>query len=101
MGSEPHMRTSSSPAISLPSVVAVFLLLAAASYGALIWAPTENTMGMIQRIFYFHVASAWSGFISFFLVFVGSIAYLRTRALKWDWLSVAAAEVGVTFFTVV
>ncbi|MGH9680434.1 MAG: cytochrome c biogenesis protein [Candidatus Acidiferrales bacterium] len=87
--------------VSPVSVAFVFLLLAAASYGALIWAPTEATMGMIQRIFYFHVASAWSGFISFILVFVGSVAYLRTRALKWDWLSVASAEVGVAFFTVV
>jgi heme exporter protein C len=89
------------PAISVPSVLLMFFLLAAASYGALIWAPTENTMGIVQRIFYFHVASAWSGFISFFLVFIGSVAYLRTRAPKWDWLSVASAEVGVAFFTVV
>ena len=29
------------------------------------------------------------------MVFIGSVAYLRTRALKWDWLSVASAEVGV------
>ena len=56
---------------------------------------------MIQRIFYFHVSSAWSGFVSFILVFIGSVAYLRTRALKWDWLSVASAEVGVAFFTIV
>ena len=56
---------------------------------------------LIQRIFYFHVSSAWTGFVAFFLVFIGSVAYLRTRALKWDWLSVASAEVGVAFFTVV
>jgi heme exporter protein C len=89
------------PAISAPSVALVFLLLAAASYGALIWAPTESTMGLVQRIFYFHVSSAWSGFVSFILVFIGSVAFLRTRALKWDWLSVASAEVGVAFFTIV
>ncbi len=35
------------------------------------------------------------------MVFIGSVAYLRTRALKWDWLSVASAEVGVAFFTIV
>jgi heme exporter protein C len=88
-------------AISLASIAAVFLLMAAASYGALIWAPTENTMGLVQRIFYFHVSSAWTGFVAFLMVFIGSIAYLRTRALKWDWLSVASAEVGVAFFTIV
>jgi heme exporter protein C len=96
-----EMQAPSRPAISAPSVLLVFLLLAAASYGALIWAPTENTMGLVQRIFYFHVSSAWCGFVSFILVFIGSVAYLRTRAPKWDWLSVASAEVGVAFFTVV
>src|SRR5277367_2442727 len=98
MASDSETRASTGPAISLPSILAVFLLLAAGSYGALIWAPTESTMGMIQRIFYFHVSSAWSGFISFILVFIGSVAYIRTRELKWDWLSVASAEVGVAFF---
>ena len=93
--------TLARPAISAPSVLLVFLLLSAASYGALIWAPTESTMGLVQRIFYFHVSSAWSGFVSFILVFVGSVGFLRTRALKWDWLSVASAEVGVAFFTIV
>ena len=91
----------SGPAISWLSALIVFLLLAAASYGALIKAPEEATMGLVQRIFYFHVSSAWTGFVAFIMVFIGSIAYLRTRALKWDWLSVASAEVGVAFFTVV
>jgi heme exporter protein C len=101
MATEAQSQTATRAVISVPSVLLVFLLLAAASYGALIWAPTENTMGLVQRIFYFHVSSAWSGFVSFILVFIGSVAYLRTRALKWDWLSVASAEVGVAFFTIV
>src|SRR5271169_5728259 len=101
MATEAQSEAATRAVISVASLALVFLLLAAASYGALIWAPTENTMGLVQRIFYFHVSSAWSGFISFILVFIGSVAYLRTRALKWDWLSVASAEVGVAFFTVV
>src|SRR5712672_2182827 len=101
MAGESELRIPSGPAISWPSVLVVFLLLAAASYGALIKAPEEATMGLIQRIFYFHVASAWTGFVAFIMVFIGSVAYLRTRALKWDWLSVASAEVGVAFFTIV
>jgi heme exporter protein C len=101
MSTDTQTLPTTRPAISVPSVLLMFLLLAAASYGALIWAPEERTMGIVQRIFYFHVASAWSGFVSFVMVFVGSVAYLRTRALKWDWLSVASAEVGVAFFTVV
>src|SRR5882762_9727083 len=101
MAGESQSRTPSGPVISWPSVMVDFLLLAAASYGALIQAPEEATMGLVQRIFYFHVASAWTGFVAFIMVFIGSVAYLRTRALKWDWLSVASAEVGVAFFTIV
>jgi heme exporter protein C len=101
MANESTSAKLSRAAVSLPGIVIVFLLLAAGIYGALIKAPEEATMGLIQRIFYFHVSSAWSGLIAFILVFVGSVAYLRTRALKWDWFSVASAEVGVAFFTVV
>jgi heme exporter protein C len=81
--------------------LAVAALLAVAGYAALFIAPTERTMGVIQRIFYFHVPSAWTGFVAFFINLVGSIAFLRTRNLKWDRLSVASAEIGVAFFTVV
>jgi heme exporter protein C len=101
MAGESQLRTASPPFISLPLVLGGFMLLAGASYGALIWAPTESTMGLIQRIFYFHVSSAWTGFVAFTMVFIGSVAYLKTRALKWDWLSVASAEVGVVFFSIV
>src|ERR1700704_6921292 len=101
MAGESQSRTLSGPVISWSSVMVVFLLVAAASYGALIQAPEEATMGLVQRIFYFHVSSAWTGFVSFIMVFIGSVAYLRTRAPKWDWLSVASAEVGVAFFTIV
>lgn len=97
----PQTQGENAAVISVPSMLAVFVLLAAATYGALIWAPTESTMGLVQRIFYFHVSSAWTGLLSFILVFIGSVAYLRTRALKWDWLSVASAEVGVAFFSIV
>src|ERR1700693_5145588 len=101
MATEAQSETATRVVISVPSVLAVFLLLAFASYGALIWAPTESTMGLIQRIFYFHVSSAWTGFVAFIMVFIGSVAYLRTRQQRWDWLSVASAEVGVAFFTIV
>ena len=78
MSGESESRIPSDPAISWPSVLVVFLLLAAASYGALIKAPEEATMGLIQRIFYFHVPCWWCSFIAFFLVFFSNIAYLRT-----------------------
>ncbi len=76
------------------------LLLGVAAYCALFVAPTEATMGLIQRIFYFHVPFGWSAFVAFAISFVSSIAYLRSRAPKWDWLAVSSAEVGLPFVTV-
>ena len=77
------------------------LLLSFALYEALIAAPTERTMGDVQRIFYYHVPSAWTAFLLFFINFGASIAYLIRRNLKADILALTAAEVGVVFCTVV
>ena len=33
-------------------------------------------MGIVQRIFYFHVASAWAAFLGFFIVAGASAVYL-------------------------
>jgi len=82
------------------ATIGVALLLGVSVYAALFVAPTEATMGLIQRIFYFHVPFGWSAFVAFAISFVSSIAYLRTRAPKWDWLAVSSAEVGVPFVTV-
>jgi heme exporter protein C len=79
----------------------VLLLLGAAAYGALYVAPTERTMGTIQRIFYIHVPSAWTGLTAFFICFLANLFYVFRRQPKWDWLAVSAAEVGLAFTTVV
>lgn len=71
-----------------------------ALFMAFVYAPTEATMGDVQRIFYFHMPSAWVAFLAFGVVFVASIQWLRTRDLKWDALAVSATEVGVAFCTV-
>ena len=52
------------------------VLLSYALYEALVAAPTEQTMGNVQRIFYYHVPSAWTAFLLFFINFVCSIQYL-------------------------
>ena len=52
------------------------VLLGYALYEALVVAPTEQTMGNVQRIFYYHVPSAWTAFILFFINFFASIVYL-------------------------
>jgi heme exporter protein C len=57
--------------------------------------------GQLQRIFYFHVPAAWVAYLAFAIVFIASIAYLRTNARRWDLLAHASAEIGVVFCSLV
>lgn len=57
--------------------------------------------GQLQRIFYFHVPAAWAAYLAFGIVFIGSIAYLRTDSRRWDLLAHSAAELGVVFTSLV
>lgn len=64
-------------------------------------APTETTMGEIQRIFYYHVPAATCAYTLFFINFVASIFYLWKRSQKADMWAATSAEVGLVFATVV
>ena len=81
--------------------IASVIALVATMYGAFLVAPTERTMGDIQRIFYIHVPSAWTAFAAFFVVFIGSVGFLVTKNFKWDRLALACAELGTIFCTIV
>jgi heme exporter protein C len=70
-------------------------------YRVFIVVPNEITMGVVQRIFYFHVPCAWVSFLSFFVVFLGSVLFLWTRRPVWDILAHASAELGVVFCAIV
>src|ERR1051325_3042590 len=75
--------------------------LSYALYLALLVAPTEQTMGDVQRIFYYHVPSAWTAFLLFAINFVASVVYLVRRNPAVDAIAVTSAEVGVVFCTIV
>lgn len=97
-------QTSSSRSSKLKILgIAAWIAVAAATFLALFVAreATADQGGPLQRIFYFHVPSAWVGYLGFAIVFIASIAYLRTGARRWDLLAHAAAEVGVVFVTLV
>ncbi len=74
------------------------ILLGASYYASLVYAPLEAVMGQVQRLFYFHVATAWVGMIGFVLAAVSGIIYLWKKDLKWDAVSVAAVEISLVFF---
>ena len=75
------------------STVAVLIALGM----AFLYAPREMTMGEVQRIFYFHVASAWVGFFAFFVTFLAGIGYLVRGERRWDILALSSVEIGLTF----
>jgi heme exporter protein C len=76
-------------------------LMLVSLYMVFIWVPNEKTMGIVQRIFYFHVPSAWVAFLAFGMVFFASIMYLIRRDDKWDIMAANAAELGIIFCSIV
>jgi heme exporter protein C len=81
--------------------ILLFVSMPVALYMALLGAPTEKTMGDIQRIFYFHVSAAIAGFTAFALNFVSSIVYVVRKNRWWDALALSSAEIGLLFFLMV
>jgi heme exporter protein C len=75
------------------------ILLSYAMYQALEVAPTDQMQGDVYRIIYYHVPSAWTAFLLFFVNFGASIYYLIKRCEVADILALTAAEVGVVFQT--
>jgi heme exporter protein C len=76
---------------------ATFVTLLATAVVALLVVPPDATQGDVQRLMYVHVPAAWVAFFSFTVVFVASVAYLRTGRIQWDRIAVASAEIGVQF----
>lgn len=75
-------------------------------FGVAVWmlvgyVPTEETMGLIQKVFYVHLPSAICTFLAALLACIASIAYIMTSDLKWDDLAAAAARATVLLCSVV
>ena len=85
--------------IGMTALSAIMVLIAL--YLALAGAPdanlTSETGRYAQRIIYFHIATAWVGFLAFFVTFVGGIGYLRTQSRTWDIVALSSAEIGTVF----
>ncbi|MFC2013885.1 cytochrome c biogenesis protein CcsA [Chloroflexota bacterium] len=82
-------------------LIASAVLMMASLYMVFSYVPIDKETGIVQRIFYFHVPLAWIAFFAFFLVFLGSIQYLRKRNKKWDIFASSSAEIGILFTTLV
>ena len=70
-------------------------------YMVYMWVPTEQNLGVSQRIFYFHVPLGWIGMVSIMVVAVASILHLFTGKQKWDDLAYTTAEIGIIFASLI
>ena len=95
------MNKKSIKPLYLLLLIVTFLLMGISLYLIFIVTPTERTMGEVQKIFYFHVPSAWTAFLAFFIVCIASIVFLKTGDAKWDKLAGSSAEIGILFTTLV
>lgn len=82
-----------------PPVAVVLVLISL--FGVFAWVPTDKTLGLSQRIFYFHVPAATSCFLAFAVAGVASAVFLETRAERWDQAAHAAVSVGMVLATIV
>jgi heme exporter protein C len=86
--------------LQILNFVALIAMLIAV-YAALIMAPdainVDPDIRPVQRVIYFHVPSAWSSMLAFFVAFVASILYLVTKHIRWDIWARAASELGIAF----
>ena len=83
----------------LPWLTCVAMLAALAM--VFLYVPNERVQGEVQRIFYFHLPSAWMAFLGFFIVAGASAAFLWQGKRSADLLARAAAELGMVFCSLV
>jgi heme exporter protein C len=73
-------------------VIAIYLVFG--------YAPVEQVMGLVQKVFYFHVSAGWVGMLGFLAAVIAGIAYLATRNPNWDLVGLGAIEIGLTFMLI-
>jgi heme exporter protein C len=81
--------------------LAILILVPACLYVVFLKAPMEEKMGVVQRIFYFHVPAAFAAFLGVAICALFSALYLWKRRRSHDLVAQAGAELGVLFCTIV
>ena len=90
------VRSATPRGLTLLTVASLLLILASLGL-AFFYAPTEATMGQVQRVFYFHLGAFFGATAAFFGTVVAGVAYLRTRNRRWDAIGASSVEIGLTF----
>jgi heme exporter protein C len=80
---------------SAPATLIAALILFATAPWLIYRAPYESTMGLAQKIFYFHVPAGLTMFLAIFVCGIASLSYLRRGRVGSDRVAEAAAELAV------
>ena len=82
--------------LRLVLLIAVFFMLIIDFILIFLWVPSMGSSSGKEaaRILYLHVPLAWSGFLAFFFVFIGSILYLLKRKISFYQFAFSSAEIG-------
>jgi heme exporter protein C len=73
----------------------------AALLAAIVIAPDDAFLKSSQRIFYIHLAAAWTGSVAYLVSFAYAILYLVRRRTADDRVSAVSAEIGTMLITAV
>jgi heme exporter protein C len=76
--------------LAAASITSAFLLV-------LFYAPVELEMGVVQKVFYFHVASTWTGMLGFAVATIAAALHLKSGKMQWDIAAVSGIEIGMVF----
>jgi heme exporter protein C len=90
-------RAAAVRAVGWAALLALALWLALVAF----FAPVEAVQGIVQKIFYAHVPNVIPAYLGFTLTAIGGVGFLATRRGHWEQLSVAGAEVGLVFCTLI
>ncbi len=96
----PGVKVKPQPvALKILNIVSILVFLGALGM-VFLYAPLEQTMNYVQKIFYFHIANAWVGMLGFLAAAVAGIVYLVKKDPEWDLIELAAVEISMVFFLI-
>lgn len=83
------------------SSLALALFIVADIFVIFDYAPVDVSQGMVQKIFYWHVGSAFAMFLAFFFATIFSVIYLVKKKPVFDNWALSCVEIGFLFCTIV
>lgn len=83
----------------LPAILLSWALVTFSLWLVFMYVPNERVMGAVQRIFYFHVASAFASYVAVMILLLGGVGFLATRSKNFDFALISGAEIGFLFCT--